>query len=428
VAAKQVSEDHRWSNVIVDGQAGSQSSQVGLGGRDRFVDVLRAVSVIVVVAWHWVFTIPSWTPSGPDTSNPLAFTYGLWPLTWLGQVMPLFFFIGGVAHLSTWEKVRNNGGGYAVFVGSRFRRLVVPALPLLACCGAVYVAVRLMADPPWLLRTVVVVMSPLWFLAAYLMLVSIAPLMIRLHGVAPLTTLVLLGTSALGLDGLRFAQGQAWAAWANFVVVWAFCHQLGFFYPRLVRSRVETRWAMLLGGGVVLAGLVATDTYPASMVSVPGQKTSNVGPPTVAVVALVVFQVGLAMLVRAAVLRATERPTATALTGLVNRLAMPLYLFHGTAYALTIVVFAQVLDLGLAQSPTLIWWLERPLFVAGPLLSMVLVLWVFARPSLEYACCSLRALARGTCPERQAAGEIPPRQWLAGDDQGAARPRKGLPG
>lgn len=356
--------------------------------------MLRALSLTVVVLWHWVFTILVWESTGPFPSSPLAFTHGLWPLTWIGQVMPLFFFVGGFAHLSAWEKVRRAGGGYAVFVGGRFRRLAIPVFPLLAVWGVLYLAIRFIAAPPWLLTSIVLVVSPLWFLGVYLMLVLLAPVLIKAHRKTPTMSLVLLGGVALGLDGLRFGQGMKWAGAVNFIVVWSFCHQLGFSYPRLAGAERETKWAMLLGGALVLAALVSTRVYPASMVGVPGDEISNMGPPTFCMVALLVFQVGLAMLLRPAALRALRRPAVAQFEALMNRLAMPLFLFHTTAYALTIVVLWVPFRLQPAESPTVWWWLERPLFVAGPLLMMVPVLWLFARPQLEYAFDSLRALRR----------------------------------
>src|SRR5579864_6012542 len=77
--------------------------------RDRYMDGLRALSLLVVVAWHWVFTVISWH-HGPHAGNPIGSAPGLWALTWGLQVMPLFFFVGGFAHLRTWESVERSGG------------------------------------------------------------------------------------------------------------------------------------------------------------------------------------------------------------------------------------------------------------------------------------------------------------------------------
>src|SRR5438309_2091330 len=60
----------------------------GRTGRDPFVDALRALSLLVVVMWHWVFTVIIWEPDGPHASNPIGVTHGLWMLTWLLQVLP----------------------------------------------------------------------------------------------------------------------------------------------------------------------------------------------------------------------------------------------------------------------------------------------------------------------------------------------------
>ena len=75
--------------------------------RNPYVDWLRAFSLIVVVLWHWAFTILSWNPeTGPHATSPLGFMKGFWLATWLFQVMPLFFYIGGYVHLRSWEKAR----------------------------------------------------------------------------------------------------------------------------------------------------------------------------------------------------------------------------------------------------------------------------------------------------------------------------------
>src|SRR5947209_4074268 len=67
--------------------------------RDQYVDFLRGFSLVVVVIWHWAFTIIRWRADGPHATSPLGFTSQLWIFTWLLQVLPLFFYIGGYVHL-----------------------------------------------------------------------------------------------------------------------------------------------------------------------------------------------------------------------------------------------------------------------------------------------------------------------------------------
>jgi fucose 4-O-acetylase-like acetyltransferase len=107
--------------------------------RDDFIDLCRAFSLLIVVIWHWVFTIVVWREGGPSANSPLGFTDNLWILTWFLQVMPVFFFVGGHAHLQLWTKLR--GGPHGQFVLGRLRRLLVPSLALLLVWMAIATAI-----------------------------------------------------------------------------------------------------------------------------------------------------------------------------------------------------------------------------------------------------------------------------------------------
>ena len=65
------------------------------GARDLALDVVRAWSLLVVVLGHFLMLILLWDADGiPASANTL--TSGIpWPyVTWLLQVMPLFFIAG----------------------------------------------------------------------------------------------------------------------------------------------------------------------------------------------------------------------------------------------------------------------------------------------------------------------------------------------
>ncbi len=128
-------------------------------------------------------------------------------------------------------------------------------------------------------------------------------------------------------------------------------------------------------------GLVFSGMYPGSMVGVPGDRLSNMAPPTFVIVALLVFQIGVAEVARPAVETRLQRSRWRQTNALINRFALPLFLFHTTAMALARAVdyfFLQgrIVD---DRNPDLIWWLERPLAVLGPLLFMLPVIVIFAR-------------------------------------------------
>jgi peptidoglycan/LPS O-acetylase OafA/YrhL len=348
-------------------------------GRDKYVDFIRAFSLLVVVAWHWVFTIIVWEDDGPHASNPLGFTTGLWVLTWAFQVMPLFFYVGGYGHLRSWEKARDRGQSIWTLVGSRLRRLAVPTFVLLGVWIIIGAVVSAVFDWAWTWQAVKLVVSPLWFMGIYLMLVLVLPAAIWLHARFDTIVLVTLAGIAGLVDVFRFRYDVPELAWINMIVVWGLCHQLGFFYERIVTSRRTVDWTLLIGGGLALAALVSSGLYPGSMVGVPGE-TSNMAPPTVCIIALVLLQAGILEIIRPSIQVRLERPTWERVSDVINRFALPLFLFHTTGMALyraiNYVIFGNRTDV---REPDVLWWLTRPLAFIGPLLCTLPVIYLFGR-------------------------------------------------
>jgi peptidoglycan/LPS O-acetylase OafA/YrhL len=347
-------------------------------GRDRYVDFLRAASLLVVVGWHWVFSIVTWNP-GPGTTSPIGTTPGLWALTWLLQVMPLFFFVGGFAHLVTWESVERAGGGYREFVARRLGRLVPPTAICVGVVSGAWALLRLgPIDVPYLNAGIRLILSPLWFLAIYIGLVLLAPAAIRLHRAAGDWGLVALAGGAIAVDVLRFRGHVAGVEWLNMVLVWGFAHQLGFCWRRLIASSGRLAWTLVGAGLAGLAALTMIGTYPRSMVGVPGEAFSNMGPPTVCILALTLLQVGLILLLRNRAMAWLERRGPARFTAWAGARSMTVYLWHFPAFAAT---YALVVLAGMSvpQRATLGWWLERPVWIVIPALLVYPCLRAFRR-------------------------------------------------
>ena len=159
----------------------------------------------------------------------------------------------------------------------RLRRLLLPSLALLLVWMAIATVVTATFHVPWFDKAALLIVSPLWFVAVYLVLVVLAPVTIRLHlRFGPLVVVWMAGLAAL-VDVLRFGQHLAWAAFLNLVVVWALYHQLGYFYRRLTDGPRTVPWCFVWGGLFGLVGLVLTNIYPPSMVGVPGDRISTWG-------------------------------------------------------------------------------------------------------------------------------------------------------
>ena len=355
---------------------------VPLADRDHFIDFVRAFSLLVVIAWHWVFTIIIWKADGPHASNPIGFTRGLFIATWLFQVMPLFFFVGGYAHTEAYEAGHARGKFRSTlgFAWKRAGSLARPALILAFgwwALGSVAVSLYNVHGVP---RSVKLILSPLWFIAVYLLLIILFPLTHWLH--EKFGGLVLVWGVGLGvlIDVARFSHDVQWAGWLNMIVIWGTCHQLGYFWEDLVGLGRRVAWGMAWGGLFALAGLVSSGIYPGSMVGVPGEKFSNMAPPTICILALLLFQAGVALLLRPWVLEqlATSRRWATT-NDVINRFSLPLFLFHSTGMALWAALGHFVFHNKTVTRPTGWWWLGRPFAFLGPLALTLPIIFLLGR-------------------------------------------------
>jgi len=80
--------------------------------RERYVDLLRAVAITMVVVGHWLIVVIDHDPSGRLRGhNALEELVRARPGTWLFQVMPLFFLVGGYANAASLEAYRRRGAG-----------------------------------------------------------------------------------------------------------------------------------------------------------------------------------------------------------------------------------------------------------------------------------------------------------------------------
>ena len=367
--------------------------------RDPYADFLRSFSLLVVILWHWSFTIFIWKDNGPNATSPLGFTEGLWIFTWLLQVMPVFFYIGAYVQLKSWERGAARGERIWHFVGRQTRALAIPALALLVTWIVLGLIVGIVFDIKWMAKAVLLVLSPLWFVAAYLFLVALLPLTIKLHRKYDALVLVFMAGGAILVDILRFRYQIPVIAWLNMIFVWGFAFQMGFFHgrmtgldsaPRYTDGRIEWDYQsersrqlarmFTFAGLFLLIGLVFSGLYPGSMVGVPGQG-SNMAPPTVSLIALTVFQVGMAELLRPVVLRRLGRGGLFArFTAVLTRFALPLFLFHTTGMALSRAVEWTIFGTeSEATAPDLTWWLLRPVSIIGPLLATLPVIYFFGR-------------------------------------------------
>jgi fucose 4-O-acetylase-like acetyltransferase len=349
--------------------------------RDRYVDFLRAFSICTVVLGHWFIALIWWRDETIGVHNVVGVTSGLWLATWVLQVMPLFFFVGGFSNLKTLEAARRKGESYGDWFWRRAARLLSPTLVFAAVWLAIQIMLRIAGSGgSGFLRLSQLPFGPLWFLLVYLGVIALTPVMLELHRRGPAIAIAALGSAAAVVDVLRFGVGLDGVGWLNLALVWLFAHQLGFFYAdgSLVDAGARLHAAMAAAGLIALVVLTNIGTYPRSMVGTDVERISNMNPPTICIVALTLWLVGVAMLLRVRASRwlAKKRPWTAVIAA--NSMIMTVFLWHLTAYLIAILLLYPI-GLGHPSDSTASWWLQRPIWIAVPAAILAVLLAIFGR-------------------------------------------------
>lgn len=349
--------------------------------RDRYVDFLRAFSIAVVVFGHWLSVIVFWDGGRLKVQNAVGIIPGLWITTWVLQVMPLFFFVGGFSNLVTLNATMRRGEPISTFYRARAIRLLKPTGVFIAVWFLVMALLFFVSrGRTQFIRGSIMLFAPLWFIFVYQMVVIVTPLMKKLHQRYRIWVVAILVALTVLMDVLHFWQEIPAISWANVAFVWLLVHQLGFFYAdgTLVRAPRWLHLTMALGGLTGLVILTNIGVYPKSMVGTGFEKTSNMNPPTVCIVLLTFWLVGVAMLLRHPINRWLSRRRPWIAVIAANNTIMTFYLWHQTAYAITYFLLSPI-GLGHSTVGSLSWWLERPIWIAGPAIILFLLVGLFGR-------------------------------------------------
>jgi hypothetical protein len=313
--------------------------------------------------------------------NPIGDVPGLWAATWVLQVMPVFFFVGGYANLAGWQAVTRDGGGAGRFLRGRLRRLAAPLVPWLGTWVVVDLAWQA-AGGRSVLAWGTVVFVPLWFLGVYAGVVLAVPVTARLHSAWRWRVLAGLAAGIVAADVLRLGAefGGPVPGLVGSALVWLFCHQLGYFWRdgTLVAGGRRRADAVTVAGLSALVALTTVGPYSHSMVAVRGEAVGNMFPTTACIAALATFQLGLVLRFRPRLAAWLEgrRPWRAVVAA--NGVAMPVFCWHMTALVVFLGLYERA-GLTLADEPTAAWWLTRPLWLLGPGLVLAGVIALLAR-------------------------------------------------
>lgn len=347
----------------------------GTSTRNVAIDLVRALSLLVVVGFHLmlfrvdVTTVGNGAPIRTFVGSPGQLG---WTLSWFAMVMPLFFVAGGFANTHLVDRLRAEGASYGTWLATRARRLVGPLAFFIAVWTAVGTAIAWFGNFDTAVLGTRMLTGALWFMLAYLVVVILAPAMCSAHDRWGVLVLVVLAVVALVVDVVRFRLGIGWVGELNSVFVWLFVHQLGIAYHRgWWRSGSIVAVLATLAGGV-LAVLVLLDVvghYPPSAVALGDQPVANLVPPTAPMAALALAQTAVLALIERFFGAAMRRAgVLQVVLGWINALAVTIYLWHGPVIALAIGLLYPFAERHPDQATIL---LGRPLIIALALPLMV---------------------------------------------------------
>lgn len=340
--------------------------------RDRYVDFLRALAILAVVCGHWLIATIQRSPHGIEVGNVLSHQAGLRPVTWVFQVMGVFFVVGGFSTRRTIEGKASFDAG--AFFASRVERLLRPTLVFVVAWLTAAALLHAAGVDVGLTHAIArIAAQPLWFLAVYLLVTLIAPVQLALHRRAPALLIVIFPIATVVCDVLRFTDAAPGLAVLNYLFVFAFAQELGFHlsagWDRVTRSAAL---AVAVVSLVTLLALVLLGPYPVSMVGLPGARVSNMSPPTICILLLTVMHTALFTVLRPAGQRFLARRRVWIATVAANAGIMTIFLWHLTAAA-TVGALLYAVDVLPHPGSTAWWLLKIPWFAACVAILLVLV-------------------------------------------------------
>lgn len=330
--------------------------------RDRIIDAVRAFALVVVVFGHLLMAVVYWPDQGEVRIGNLMASYpALQYLTWVLQVMPIFFAFGGAASVIAWRKADARDVLYSTWMWGRVQRLLRPVLWYLAAM-AIFATIASLVMGPELDPLLSIINGPLWFLGVYTLTLLFLPFMwwVHQHNRA-IAFVVLIPLATIDSVGVTILGWPLWIGFLNYLLCWLAIQQLGFFWAEPTRHRT---WVLVaVSTFVVNAALVYFGPWPMSLVGLPGDvldfdqitvagltidvpgfhgEYSNMAPPSIVLLLHGLTLVSLVFIARRPLERLLHRPRVWLATTFMMLTSMSLYIWHLLAIVLALTTLRQL--------------------------------------------------------------------------------------
>ncbi|MCV7257510.1 acyltransferase family protein [Mycobacterium shimoidei] len=328
--------------------------------RELAVDLYRVAGVVLIVLGHWLAGCVTYRNGEFGRQNPLVdLPWTQW-LTWPFQAVPVFFLVAGYAAAVSWtHRCEVEGMPRQAWLRHRLARVLGPTAVYGGLVSVVVVTLSVFGVARSALEYAGWALAMhLWFLAVYLMVVSLTPIAVAAQRRWGLWVPAALATGVIVADAAAVHAHVPYVNWLNYLLCWGALYQLGIAWREgLLFGRRPVVLAVV--SAIALALLIWRAHYPVSMIGVPGQTMENSSPPSVAMLAFASTQAGLAITAAPLLNRVLSRRHAQRVLSVANNNVMALYLWH----MVPVVIVALVgYPSGLLPQPTEgtgAWWLAR---------------------------------------------------------------------
>ena len=315
-------------------------------GRDRVADLVKATALLLVMCAHSL----AWTklPDG-SMSNILDVAPHLFMLTWLFQILPLFFFIAGSGLTSLISQPTT-----ARYLG-RMDRLLTPASMLLLVTFVLTIAIGTFHKDAITNAAGLLPVQLTWFLGVYVCIVALTPILAKVSASIPMIVGWLAAIGAIDLVRINISESFGWI---NLILVWALFAILGL---RIKEIRALPRGYLAAGMvGCILAatGLIIVGPYSPALISTTAvQGISNLAPPTIVLAFAGMAQICALALLWPSLEHFIHKDNRWIPVAIFATRAMQLYLYHMLFLAVGIAIIYVV-----GGNPTtlgFIWWCQH---------------------------------------------------------------------